>query len=167
VICGCKKSEIYPATPSIEFKSYYFTTDPVLPTDTLMGIIFSYKDGDGDIGLNPEDTFPPYNSIRGENNKELNPYYYNLNIEYLAMSGSGTFEPVIIPNTTDTLRYLARVQNITPDGRHKAIRGDIDWQILPPPYPGVSRTIKVRVKIYDRALHESNTIESPVITLPN
>lgn len=166
IISGCKKREIYPEIPSIEFKSYYFTTDPILATDTLLGIIFSYKDGDGDIGLDPQDTFPPFNSMPGPNNKELNPFYYNLNIEYLSLSSSGTFDPVIIPNTTDTLRYLARVQNITPEGKHKAIRGDVDWQILPPPYPGVSRTIKVRLKIYDRALHESNMIESPVINLP-
>jgi hypothetical protein len=167
VISSCKKREIYPEIPSIEFKSYYFTQDPILPTDTLMGIIFSYRDGDGDIGLNAGDTFAPYNSIRGDNNRELNPYYYNLHIDYLALNtATGQYEHVIIPNTIDTLVYEARVQNITPDGKHKAIRGDIDWQILPPPYPGVSRTIKVRVKIYDRALHASNTIESPAIRLP-
>jgi hypothetical protein len=166
LIGACKKKEIYPEIPSIEFKSYYFTTDPITPTDTLLGVIFSYKDGDGDIGLNPEDTFPPYDSHRGANDKELNPYYYNLNIDYLVLGTNGTFVPVIKPNTTDTLRFQARVQNITPEGRHKAIRGDIDWQILPPPYENLPRVIKLKVKIYDRALHESNTIESPVITLP-
>ncbi len=162
---GCKKSEIYPNIPALTFKSIYFTTDPIITTDTLIGVIFSYQDGDGDIGLNPGDTFPPYQSIKGANEKEMNPYHHNLHIEYLTMQ-DGVFKPVIIPNTTDTLRYEVRLQNITPEGKHKAIRGDIDWQILPPLYPEIGRTVKLRIKIYDRALNASNTVESPVIQLP-
>ncbi len=162
---GCKKSEVYPNIPELTFGSIYFTTDPIITTDTLIGVIFTYQDGDGDIGLNQADTFPPYNSIKGENDQELNTYHYNLHIDYLTLQ-NGKFQPVIIPNTTDTLRYLARLQNITPEGKHKAIRGDIDWRILPPLYQGVGRTVKLRIKIYDRALHASNVIESPVIELP-
>ncbi len=165
IASGCKKSEIYPIVPELEFSSYYFTTDPIIETDTLIGVVFNYKDGDGDIGLNPGDTFPPFNSILGDNNVELNPYYYNLHIDYLTLQ-DGEFKPVIIPDRTDTLRYFARLQNITPEGKHKAIRGEINWQILPPPYPGISRTVKLRIKIYDRALHQSNVIESTVIQLP-
>lgn len=165
-IGGCKKSEFFPIIPAIEFKDYYFTQDPDLPTDTLLGLIFSYTDGDGDIGLNQGDTFPPFKSQIGPNDVQLNPYFYNLKIEYLTQIEDGSFVPVIIPNRTDSLRYLARVQNITPDGKHKAIRGTIDWQILPPNYDGLSRTLKVRIQILDRALHESNIIESPVIELP-
>jgi hypothetical protein len=169
VVCigsGCKKGEIYPDIPSIEFKSYYFTSDPLDSSTKYIGIIFSYKDGDGDIGLNPEDTLPPYNSVIGPNNVELNPYYNNLRVDYLALK-DGEFQPVIIPNTTDSVIKLARIQNITPDGKHKAIRGDIDyWGTEFVPFEGVSKTIRLRIKIYDRALHQSNTIESPVITLP-
>jgi hypothetical protein len=162
---GCKKSEIYPIVPSLEFKSYYFTQDEKVRTDTLLGIIFTYRDGDGDIGLNTEDTLAPFNSILGENNTELNIYYNNLHIDYLTWQ-NGKFEPVIMENRTDTLRYFARLQNITPLGKHKAIRGDINWKIFLPQYVGISRTIKLRIKIYDRALHQSNIIESPVIELP-
>jgi hypothetical protein len=165
---ACKKSETYSNVPLIEYKSVYSTLDENLETDTLLGIIFSYKDGDGDIGLNPGDTFAPFNSMPDINGKETNPYYYNLYIEYLTLD-NGVFKPVIIPNSTDTLRYFARLQNITPDGKYKAIRGDIDWKILPPSaqaYPGLSRTIKLKISIYDRALNKSNTTESPAIQLP-
>jgi hypothetical protein len=165
---GCKKSETYSNVPLIEYKSGYSVPDQNVFTDTLLGVVFSYKDGDGDIGLNPEDTFPPYNSIPDANGKETNPYYYNLNIEYLTLV-DGEFKPVIIPNTTDTLRFNSRLQNITPDGKYKAIRGDIDWRILPPSgpaYAGLSRTIKLRISIYDRALNKSNIAESPIIKLP-
>jgi hypothetical protein len=75
VLSACKKSEIYPDIPAIEFKSYYFTVDTSAAgiRDTLLGIIISYKDGDGDIGLNSKDTFPPFNSVQ-VNNKETNKY---------------------------------------------------------------------------------------------
>jgi hypothetical protein len=146
----------------------YRIQDVNLETDTLLGVIFSYKDGDGDIGLNPGDTFAPYNSMPDANGKETNPYYYNLYIDYLTLD-NGEFKPVIIPNTTDTLRFFARIKNITPDGKYKAIRGDFDWRILPPSgpaYAGLSRTIKLKISIYDRALNKSNTAVSPAIQLP-
>lgn len=166
----CKKSEIYSEIPAIEFKSYYFTVDTTGGvTDTLLGIVISYKDGDGDIGLDIRDTFPPFNSIP-VSGKETNKYYNNLYWEYQALNPlTNLFEPVIKPNSTDTLIFQNRVENITPDGKHKAIRGDIDWQNSIPrliDYPDMPRTVKLKVRIYDRALHESNTVESPVIVLP-
>lgn len=165
---ACKKSETYSNVPLITYKSSYTTLDENVFTDTLLGVIFTYKDGDGDIGLNPGDTFPPFNSKPDINGKETNPYYYNLNIDYLTLV-DGVFKPVIIPNSTDTLRFSSRLQSITPEGKYKAIRGDIDWRILPPSglaYPGLSRTIKLRISIYDRALNKSNVTESPAIQLP-
>jgi hypothetical protein len=171
LLSTCKKSEIYPDIPAIEFKSYYFTVDTSAAgiRDTLLGIIISYKDGDGDIGLNSKDTFPPFNSVQ-VNNKETNKYYNNLYWEYKALNPiTNVFEPVIKPNTTDTLIFQNRVENITPDGKHKAIRGEIDWQNSIPrliDYPDMPRTVKIRIRIYDRALHESNTVESPIIVLP-
>jgi hypothetical protein len=165
---ACKKSETYSNVPLIEYKSTYTIPDENLPTDTLLGLVFSYKDGDGDIGLNPQDTFAPFNSKPDDNGNETNPYYYNLYIDYLTLK-NGKFEPVIVPNTTDTLRFFARLQNITPDGKYKAIRGDIDWRIpIPsgPLYAGLSRTIKLKFSIYDRALNKSNIAESPAIQLP-
>ncbi|MES2779529.1 MAG: hypothetical protein V4651_06475 [Bacteroidota bacterium] len=171
VLNACKKSEIYPDIPAIEFKSYYYKLDTSVQgvRDTLLGIIIGYKDGDGDIGLNKGDTFAPFNSVK-VNDKETNKYRYNLYEEYYALNPiTNVFEPVIKPNTLDTLIYTGRVENITPDGKHKAIRGEIDWQNPIPSqieFPDMPRIIKVRVRIYDRALHESNTVESPEIILP-
>lgn len=171
MISACKKSEIYPDIPAIEFKSYYFTVDTSAAEikDTLLGVIISYKDGDGDIGLNKGDTFPPFNSVQ-VNGIETNKYRYNIYQEYYALNPvTNVFEPVIKPNTLDTLIIPARVENITPEGKHKAIRGQIDWQNPIPSrieFPDMPRIVKVKVKIYDRALHESNTVESPEIVLP-
>lgn len=166
VVTACKKTEIFPIIPELTYKSYYFTVDPDNPMDTLLGVIVGYRDGDGDIGLNIGDTFAPFNSIIGPNDVQLNPYYYNLHIDYLTLDENGIYQPVIIPNTTDTFRDLSRIQNITPESKYKAIRGDIDKQIVRPPFSGLSKNVKLKIKIYDRALHESNTIETPPIVLP-
>jgi hypothetical protein len=160
----CKKSEIYPSVPQIEYKSYYLILDDINPSDTMMGIVFGYKDGDGDIGLNDQDTFPPFNSVTDENNKELNPYHYNVYIEYWALQ-NGKMAPIIKENTTDTLREELRLANITPDGKYKAIRGDIDSRVKITKFSRISRTVKFKITLYDRALHKSNVAESAVINL--
>lgn len=167
MLSTCKKSEIYPDIPAIEFKSYYFTVDTTGGAEvTKLGVIISYKDGDGDIGLNAGDTFAPFNSIK-VNAKETNLYRYNIyEVFYELDTVTNSFKPLIIPNSTDTLVSTGRVENITPDGKHKAIRGEIDWQNDLPEYKDMSKTIKVKIRIYDRALHESNTVESPDIVLP-
>ena len=161
---SCKENEIYSNIPSIKFKTAYLTLDPESRTDTLIGIVFTYKDGDGDIGLNEADTFAPYD--RKELNGIItNPFYYNVYIDYLQII-NGQPQPVIKPSTTtDTLRYTVRIPSLTPDGRHKAIRGDIDHQFSPPLFKVDSDSILLRIKIYDRALHESNTIESPLLLI--
>ncbi|MES2560045.1 MAG: hypothetical protein V4590_09915 [Bacteroidota bacterium] len=166
-LSACKKSEIYSDIPVIEFKNYYFTLDTTGGANVeKLGIIISYKDGDGDIGLGDGDNDPPFHSDT-VNGKETNVYHYNLYEEFFELdTATQTFKRIIKPNTTDSLVISGRVGNITPDGKHKAIRGDIDWQNDVPKYPEMSGVIKVRIRIYDRALHESNTVESPEIVLP-
>jgi hypothetical protein len=165
---ACKEKEIYPVIPSIEFKSHYFMRDPNsigVGNDTLLAIVFSYKDGDGDIGLNEGDTFPPYDTKPDSFLRITNPYFYNIHIEYLEKHGN-EYKPFIIPNTTDTFKVLARVSSLTPEGKFKAIRGEIDYRFLPPLFPERKDSIKVRIKLYDRALNQSNIAESPMILLP-
>lgn len=132
--------------------------------DSVMTLIFTFKDGDGDLGLTQADTFPPYNPVLdpNNNNKSLNPYYNNLYIEYLE-SVDGIFQYVTAPFTTDTLNYAFRFESLTPSGRHKAIRGDIEVQISPSPYKNARDTVIYKFFIYDRALHKSNLIETPPI----
>lgn len=154
----CKKKEVYPPIPSIEYKTatFYRNAEGV---DTLIVLVFSFKDGDGDLGLDGTDTLPPYNAVLDANGKNTNSYYYNLYIDYLEQI-NGTFQHVTLPFSTDTLRYLYRFENITPEGRHKAIRGDIEIKISPSPFPNPSDTVMYRFYIYDRALNKSNEAES-------
>lgn len=168
LLFSCKEKEIYPEVPALEWQRNYFfiEQDAFGINDTLIGIVLTYKDGDGDIGLNDGDTFPPYDRQSDTLGIIRNPYFYNLNVEYLEMK-DGVLGPFIIPNTTDTFKLQARIASLTPDGVHKAIRGDINYQFSPPLYPGLrSDSVLLRVRLTDRALHQSNVVESPWIILP-
>lgn len=155
---ACKKKEVYPAIPSIEYKTAYFYQNAE-GIDTLMVLVFSFKDGDGDLGLDGNDTLAPFNAVLDVNGRNINPYYYNLSIDYLEKI-NGVFQNVTLPFSTDTLRYSYRFENITPEGRHKAIRGDIEIKISPSPFPDPSDTVIYQFYIYDRALNKSNITSS-------
>jgi len=164
ILNGCKEKEIYPVIPSIEYKSAYFILGQN-GKDSVLVLGISFKDGDGDIGLTQEDTFPPFNPVTDSNGKSLNPYYYNLYISYFEMN-NGVFQNVVKPFTHDTIGYEFRIQNLTPDGRHKAIRGEIDVTIEASLFAGNDTTM-YSFYIYDRALHKSNEVASPPIIWKN
>lgn len=161
-VFACKKKEIYPETPSIEYKSYRFLSDQS-GLDSLLILQFSFKDGDGDLGLSQADTLAPFNPVIDSTGKSINPYYNNIHIEYREKY-LGVFNFVTNPfNVFDTLTYAYRFESITPDGRHKAIRGDVEVSIGPSYYPNAQDTTIYRFYIYDRALHKSNIAETPPI----
>lgn len=155
----CKEKEIYPVIPSIQYKSISFIENS-LGLDSMMQLDFTFKDGDGDIGLDDGDTFPPFNPIVDSAGNSKNKYYYNAYV-YLYKQTNGVFYPVMRPFVNDTFFYAFRAMNITPDGRHKAIRGDIDITIEEPVLTNPGDTVKYVFYIYDRALHQSNWAESP------
>lgn len=136
-------------------------------TDSVMTLIFTFRDGDGDIGLDQGDTLPPFQADRDKYYKARNPFYNNLHIEYYEWMDTAfmqiikELDPDAVPPVYDTLRYLYRVENITPEGRHKAIRGDIEVSIYASPHLDAKDTVQYRFYIYDRALHKSNLAETP------
>lgn len=62
VLGGCFDPPQYPDTPSIEYESVIFKdcTSPSV-ADTLV-VSVRFKDGDGDLGIDGEDTAPPFNN---------------------------------------------------------------------------------------------------------
>jgi hypothetical protein len=64
-IASCFDPPEYPDTPEIIFKSVNFVAVPDLPTgevtpDSLI-LVLRFKDGDGNLGLSPNETAPPFN----------------------------------------------------------------------------------------------------------
>ena len=143
---SCLKFEEFPIVPEVEVRDF-------IQYDDSARLVFHFTDGDGDIGLNAGDTFPPYDTL---------PYYYNLFIEYYELT-NGQWDLVDL-----TLPLYYRVPVITPSGQNKVLEGNMDVLLFPyPTIPGTSGdTIKYSVKLVDRALHESNVAETNLIIVP-
>jgi hypothetical protein len=151
----CRDAESLPIVPSIKYKSHQKITN-ANGKDSLIRLTFSYIDGDGDLGLSESDTLPPY--------KYGGKFYFNIFIDYYEKSGN-KFVPVVIPFTTDTVRFLYRMDVITPEGKNKAIRGEISTIMDLSPYNVKPSAIKFGIQIADRQLHLSNKAESPEIKM--
>jgi hypothetical protein len=167
---SCRKPKTYPEEPIINFKDFS-TIKNSQGLDASGKISISFTDGDGDIGLNDGDTLAPYDSC--------SIYQFNYYIKIFEKK-NGVFKQFIFiknfnpcvfqdlyhicsPDFSTMLdsTYNARLKNITPETKSKALSGDIDLD-LPFLIPCVTHdTVKFTIYIYDRALHKSNEVESP------
>lgn len=157
---SCKKVQKFSEIPRIEYIHFEKIYNPDLGISDRGVLSFSFEDGDGDIGLNNNDTLPPFNAS--------SEYHYNLIITYFEMQNGELVEVPILwynPQTEqyDTLSLSARIPNLSPLGTNKAINGEIHDTLFIYNYNSTFDTIKFEASIYDRALHESNTISTPLI----
>jgi hypothetical protein len=138
---ACLKTEEFPPVPSIKLDSF------VPNANGSAKLTFMFTDGDGDIGLNPGDTLAPYD-INSE-------FYYNLFIRYYELK-NGVW--TLIPINNPPLSYRTPV--VTPKGQNKSLNGTmaVDLSLYFDPNSAFD-TIKLDLKLLDRALHESNIIE--------
>jgi len=146
---SCVKQESFSDTPEISYRNFLLQFDT--GQYAKRGILsFNFQDGDGDLGLNPGDTFSPYN--RGGD------YYYNLVIRYFEKRDTGWVEVILDPP------YSARIPVLNPDYPGKAIKGFISDTLTLDPAPDYD-TVKFECFIYDRALNQSNVLTIPDIPL--
>jgi hypothetical protein len=150
VLAGCLKEEEYPIVPEIKFEDF------ILLLNTQTGIIergvlrISFKDGDGDIGLNQNDTAPPYD--------------FNLIIDYFEIQNRDTVRVYQVdPVSGDTSTFNARIPILTPKGSDKSIKGEIEDTLFIYDPTSAFDTILFKVYLVDRALHKSNVISTPLI----
>lgn len=147
---GCMKKESYPDIPQIEFLSYTNVFDT--GSFAVKGILnISFRDGNGDIGLDDADTFFPF--------QPKGPYYYNFIVLYYEKQ-NGVFQQVTIENPT----LNSRIPVLAPHDPGKAVKGTITNTLPVNPHP-VHDTIQIKAYIYDRALNKSNMISTPEIIL--
>ncbi|MBK9147188.1 MAG: hypothetical protein IPM12_05105 [Flavobacteriales bacterium] len=144
-LIGCKKPEVFPPEPAIEFKSFTQFGDSA-------SLVIAFTDGDGDIGLSDSDNQPPFDTS--------STYYHNLFIEYDTLE-NGTWRRVEF-----TLPLYYRVPVITPTGQNKTLEGEIavalkPWPLIGYPTGWPADTVRFTITLVDRALHVSNAVESP------
>jgi len=145
---SCTKHEVYSVIPKIEYKSF-----EKIPSNTgednKAYMTISFTDGDGDIGLNPEDTFPPYNPGA--------KYYYNFFIEYYELQGD-SFVKIDLPITNNS-----RIPYVEPNLAELGIKGEIEIELYFNNIMSNADSIKYEMYIVDRSLHKSNVVLTPAI----
>ena len=147
-LSSCIQFHTYPLEPYIEFLSFtkISTTSGV---DDLGTLTISFTDGDGDIGLDDNQTDTPYDTS--------SIYYYNIFIKYFEKQNGEYKEVVLIPSND------GRIPNLTPTGNKKGLQGNISVDLYINNPLSVYDTIRYEVYIVDRALNHSDTITTPDI----
>ena len=159
-VCSCQKPVVYPIEPKITYQgfTYLINSDSTFSGEGV--ISFSYTDGDGDLGLDDSDTLPPFGFH--------DAHYYNMLVDYLkCVNGEFVKTPLVSWNvqtqTYDTLTFNARFKRLRDSEDPKAISGTMDYQLTVQNPFSPNDTVKFEIRIFDRALHESNVIQTEAI----
>jgi hypothetical protein len=146
---SCFKSEEYPIEPII--------SDPIfLISGDSAQLTFSFTDGDGDIGLPPGDTLAPYNPD--------SYYHYNLYVDYYEKDDVNGWQRGR-DLEGDSIVFQYRLKPIVVKGKARGIKGTMDVTMISfsNPLSSQSDTIRFTIKLIDKALNESNVIETEEI----
>ncbi|HQV99718.1 MAG TPA: hypothetical protein PLZ91_05300 [Bacteroidia bacterium] len=151
---ACKKPLEYPLVPNIDFKSIVGVKD-ANGKDQYLQVTIGFTDGDGDIGyFSPESGLnDPMFDFPAD---ATNPYYTNFKVK--------TYRLINNVWTVDTVDLSARIPYLTPLGSNKALKGEIQRE-LPLDIGLVNDTFYYEIFIYDRSLHQSNTVKTSNIVI--
>ena len=149
LFCTCRKPVQYSVIPEIKLIGF----EKITQTEGILA--FYFQDGDGDIGLNDYDMYPPFDT--------LSIYYYNFFCDYYekqngffvkidTIETNIGFEPLILN------KRFPRLSNLP----EESINGEI---FLKMPYRDETHydTVKLKFYIVDRKLNHSNVEEVVVI----
>lgn len=160
ILAACQEKMEFPIEPKITYEGlgYVMNADSTLTGEVVVSI--AYTDGDGDLGLDDADTLYPF----GPND----PHYFNLIIDYLKWNGSQFVETPLLSwnqhtQSFDTVSFNARFKRLVFNDEEAAISGIIDYKMMVYNPLSPNDTIKFRITLLDRSLHESNSIETGAI----
>lgn len=165
-LSGCLSEPTYSTTPSISFNSirrvrYTVNNSPV---DSVF-ITINFQDGDGDLGVTEtESKKAPYYARFLGNNFYMTPFVRNTNGRFDSLK---TLRPDLALTKSS---YYDRFDHIstTTDNRAAPLRGTLTrayrFVLSDEFYP--NQEAKFTISIIDRALHQSNEVETTSITIP-
>ena len=147
LLSGCRREEKFSVVPAITFVSLEKIDDGT-GIDNKATLTLHFQDGDGDLGLNTDDTYSPFDTA--------SDYYYNWFIDYYKKI-DGQFQKIEFDAVTFNQRF-PRLSNDVPE----SIEGDlyVDLPINSFDMSTQYDTIKFSCYIVDRALNASNTVET-------
>ena len=149
---ACKKPVQYSKIPEIKFISFV----QISQTDGLLSYYF--QDGNGDLGLDKTDLYPPFDTA--------SVYYYNFFCDYYEKQ-NGVFvkiDSVDVNGVLEPFNLNARFPLLSVR-EDESINGEIYHKLEPyrADYPNANDTVKLVFYIVDRALNHSNVEEVIVI----
>ena len=150
-VSSCIKKPTYPSEPVIEYKDflrYGNSSDP-----DSVELVVSFTDNEGDIGLEQGDT---NNSIFKLGNIFM-VFYYDSNGTWAAFdpNAAAPFDTMIIPY---------RVPLVLQEGdESEPMKGLIYVKQKKPIKFSEHKKIMYKVYMYDKAMHKSNTVDTPPI----
>lgn len=140
---GCKPDPTFPAIPALTFKEFQQPAG----TDSLV-VVFSFTDGDGDIGVAPTDTTP------------------NMKLTVYAPDATGNFAVLDNPITVaiDSIVYPYRIPNLT--AGQIGLEGDIYVTILNKSFLPRD-TLQFNAFLLDQSDNKSNLVRTETVILTN
>jgi len=156
---ACKKPFIYSDIPEIKFisfekyKDFITINDTLIPEEVNGGILtFYFQDGKGDIGLNGNDTFPPFDGKSPFHHNFICEYYEKQNGDYVKIDSIEDKDKMIPYN------FNARIPRLSylPE---ESINGEITLNMISYYRTSIYDSIKLEFYILDRKLNKSNLLE--------
>ena len=148
---GCLPEPQFPDVPAIGFVSM----EP--QNGGGRELVISFTDGDGDVGLSQADTLPPFCSSC--------IHHQNLKLEYEEWR-NGAWVHIPLLAEAGQVPFYYRVPRVTPTGQNPALQGtiavDMPTWFLNSPHDSV----RFRIELWDRSLHVSNSIYTPILLKP-
>ncbi len=144
--------------PEIAFdkiERVFINSDGVKIDSIVLSVKF--KDGDGDLGLNSEDTISPYQEKKA--NGTANEFFYNYYVTMERKTATG-YVPIVFTGPNLDGRFpLLNIEN-----KKTPLEGTLNrgFSIFYSSYPVINipknSYVRFKIQIADRALHKSNQI---------
>ena len=170
LLFSCTNVPDFPNTPAIVLKSIDIFPGVVQgtpnPNIDSIKITLSFQDGDGNLGLYPNDTLPPYNETNADGTP--NPFHFNYFIDFFHKQNGVYVEKSFSDGFSFNGRFFIREEPFT---QARPLEGDLDYTFAITKN-GVfgsdifdGDTILFEVQIADRDLNLSNKISTEDIIL--
>jgi hypothetical protein len=165
---ACNKEKQFSVIPQIEFQSFALYKDAA-GKDTTVDFIFTFKDGDGDIGT-PDNELDTTCGANNDNlfiayeEKKQNNYYpkkFWIQVETVDKNCDTTlaFDSVQV-------QFNQRMQYVEPAGNKKSIEGTVTYRM---DYLSAVVLLSAQGRfifyIKDRARHQSNIVTTPELNI--
>lgn len=151
---SCSKEKQFGIVPELTFLSHEYVAPAAGNGPDVLRVKLKFTDGDGDIGLEPEQTSPPFDTS--------SVYYYNFWVTYYErVEGQWVDQTAQLAAT-----YNARIPNLTPEGQNKNLEARLEFDLDVSVSVSGADTVKFDFVLIDRALHQSNVVSSGPVYVP-